>query len=116
MLGAGAGGALHEAAGGGGLRLGGVERQAQGAGGVGQRAADDQAARVGEVGAGVGLEAQDGAVVEQPAQELGLRHDLGQMVDGGEAEVAGAGRGLDRGMGRKSTSWKAAGPSFWSMK
>ena len=59
--------------------------------GLVERAADDQAARVVEVGAGVGLEAQDGAVVEQPAQELGLRHDLGQMVDGGEAEV-GRGR------------------------
>ena len=49
-----------------------------------------------EVGAGVGLEAQDGAVVEQPAQELGLRHDLGQVVDAGKTEVRGCGIGRVR--------------------
>ena len=68
---------------------------------VGQRAADDQAARVVEVGARLGLQAEDGAVEQDPAQELGLRHDLGDVVDREQAEI---GVVPSAGSGTKSTS------------
>ena len=97
MLGTGAGGALHEAAGRGSLRLRRVERDAQRALGVAQRPADDQPTRIVEVGPGLGLEAEDGAVEQDPAQELGLRHHLGQMVDRQQPRVR-AGGGLRVGL------------------
>ena len=86
--------ALHEPPGGRGLRLRGVERQAQAVVAIAQRPADDQAARVVEVRPRLGMQPEDGAVEQDPAQELDLRHDLGHVVDREQAEIGRSDRGV----------------------
>ena len=52
-----------------------------------------------------GSQAEDGAVEEDPAQELGLRHDLGHVVDREQAEIGAAPAAASA---TKSTSWNGA--------